>query len=534
MSRNLLTWRIQFFGLVQGVGFRPFVYNSASKFELNGWVKNDKNGVHIEVNCNEKIAREFFSFLKDSAPQLSVITNSSIEKSTYKKYDSFEIIHGTEKGQPILALTPDYAICEQCSSELEEQDDRRYSYPFITCCTCGPRYSIINQLPFERAFTVMDRFKMCEQCAAEYDNAKDRRFYAQTISCDSCGIRLQLYNTQKQILEKKNSEIVRTIREAWDSGKIVAIKGIGGYLLTCDAANHEAIKNLRRKKSRPDKPLALMVPNKAFLQRFPMSEQEVNAINSPAAPIVLLKIPNDYEPVSGICDGLSRIGVMLPYAPLFQLLMKGMDQPIVATSGNLSNQPIVFKDDSALKKLLPTCDLLLTNDREIVVPQDDSVIVYTKIFKKKIILRRSRGLSPSYINSKLSCSIDNVLAMGAFLKSTFSLLQNGEQYISQYLGDLNNYESEENYKYCINHLRQLLLFNPELVVVDLHQDFPSTQLGRLISEREKVPLLKVQHHIAHFSALIGEHNLIHEDEGVLGIVWDGNGYGTDQQICRCA
>lgn len=530
MKYTVDTWHIYINGLVQGVGFRPLVYNEAVTFGLKGWVKNDNDGVHIEINASREKAYIFFQRIINNPPERAKITESNIVQVPFRDYSQFEIIHDTRAEHAKVHLTPDLATCDNCRSELFTPKNRRNQYPFITCSECGPRYSIIHRLPYDRENTNMDVFTMCDACKSEYSAPQDRRYYAQTNSCPFCSIRLSLYDSQKVELSNDLSGILQIISKKWCQGEIVAIKGIGGYLMTCCASNAKAIATLRDRKKRQDKPFALMYPNLGSLGEYGLSEEELKAISDQVSPIVLVSKQRKNKISEGICDNLSRVGIMLPYAPLFELLLDAYKKPIIATSGNLHKAPIVFQDEKALAELFEIADLVLVHNREIVVPQDDSVIAYTSYFKRRVIFRRSRGLAPTYFNYDLKLTSNNILAMGAFMKSTFTACHNGNIYISQYLGDLDDFDTQQNYLHTLKHLMHLLRLSPEKIVVDMHPDFPSTQKGIALASTLDIPLLEVQHHMAHFAALIGEHNLIHTEEKVLGVIWDGTGMGNDGNI----
>jgi len=530
MSQESNTWHIYLSGLVQGVGFRPFVYNLALEHHLNGWVNNDVDGLHIVFNGSKIRADQFYNEILSHPPYLAQITSSSLTAAVNEEFQDFQIIHQSNSVKPQLYLTPDFALCHNCSNELKSITNRRYNYPFITCSECGPRYSIIGALPYDRENTVMDGFEMCENCRIEYSEPTDRRYYSQTNSCGTCGIQLALHILKEEVLTIDNEEVIRLIVEAWSEDKIVAVKGIGGYLITCDASSADAIATLRNRKNRPDKPLALMYPDLDSLKDFELSTEEKEELSSPVSPIVLAYKKGKSGTTTGICDGLSRVGIMLPYAPIFRLLLGSFVKPIVATSGNIHNSPIIYSDEKALDELFEIADLVLVNNREIVTPQDDSVVVYSTYFKKKIILRRSRGIAPSYYNQELSLTDRSILAMGGQLKSTFAALSNKNLYVSQYLGDLESYDTEESYSNTLLHLIGLLDIQPELIIVDSHPNYRSSLIGAEMAKDDDVPVLKVQHHLAHFSSLLGEHAYIASDEKVLGVIWDGTGLGTDGNI----
>jgi len=341
---------------------------------------------------------------------------------------------------------------------------------------------------------------------------------------------MTLHNANNVPLNLDNSSVIEHVISSWRAGKIVAIKGVGGYLITCDASNEKVIKDLRRRKKRPDKPFALMYPFSKLIADFTLSEKEQEEFLGPVAPIVLLQNSGNKTFVKGICDGLSRAGIMIPYAPLFHLLLSAFNGPIVATSGNISNSPIIFQDKKALHDLGDIADLILTYNREILVPQDDSVVIYSSFFKKRVIIRRSRGMAPSYMSGNQELGLKSALAMGAQLKSTFTILHYGNVFVSQYLGDLDSYDTEQNYNQTLSHQKQLLGSDPDMIITDLHQGYSSSVKGVELAAKFDLPLVKVQHHVAHFSALLGEHSLLGANEKIMGVIWDGTGLGYDNNI----
>lgn len=522
------TRHIKIKGQVQGVGFRPFVFRVAKSYGLTGWVRNDLEGVDIVVSGSENDLDIFYRTILDEAPSISHISGSSVQTLDYQAYDSFAIMQGAHDGNKKLHITPDFATCPACTSELRNSD-RRQDYAFITCSSCGPRYSIMHNVPFEREYTAMDEFEMCHSCLEEYQESADRRFHAQTISCPACGIKLVLFDSNRKELSLDERLIIPFIIDAWKEGKIVAIKGIGGYLLTCSAHHPGAIKTLRSKKHRPDKPFALMYPGLESLDDFQLSKKERHALEGLSAPILLMdKLDNQIS--TGICDELADVGVMLPYAPLFRILLDRYDAPIVATSGNISNDPIVYQDDYALDNLTEIADYIMVHNRKIVVPQDDSIIKLSRQYGHKVILRRSRGMAPSYFNKHLELPPQRTLAMGADMKSTCAFSHEGSIYISQYLGDLENYNTQVNYNHVLDHLSNLLRFRPEIILTDAHPNYVSSSIGEKLADTLHLPVMKVQHHIAHFSALLGEHSMADSKERILGVIWDGTGWGDDSAI----
>ena len=533
IGRILNAWHIHITGRVQGVGFRPYVYRLAAEQQLNGIVYNDINGVHVQFSASKKVAIPFYNELIKGSPTLAKITGHSLSETDYQSYEGFQILQKKEAKTAAMMLPPDFAICENCRKEVLNNSNRRAYYPFITCTECGPRYSLIKKLPFEREFTVMDDYKICPTCNEEYSNPKDRRYHSQTNSCADCGVRLSLTNNFGEEIESNPKLVINKVVALWKEGKIVVIKGIGGYLLTCDASNVETVKTLRKRKHRPSKPFACMYPTIAFVeQEFTIEEAEIKALTGEIAPIVLLRLNKKHASiaVNEVAPGLDQIGVMLPYTPLYELLLQAYGKPIIATSGNLSNASIVFEDRKVFSELAGIWDFLLSNDREIVTSQDDSVLRFSPIKKQPILIRRSRGLAPNYFGRISNGESNTILAMGASQKSVFGLFYQSVFYLSQYLGDLAYFESTENYKGTLKHFMGLLNCQPEVILVDMHPNYYSTEYGKQLAAKYETKLFPIQHHFAHFAAILSEHQLLTELEEVLGVIWDGTGYGDDGNI----
>jgi len=524
------TWHIHIQGRVQGVGFRPNIYRLASKKQLNGVVYNDINGVHIKFTAKKETAIPFYKTVLSDAPSLAKITKHSILEIDNQIYEGFQILQNQEAKTTALMLTPDFALCENCRAEVLSHDNRRLLYPFITCTSCGPRFSLINGLPFEREFTVMDEFKMCVTCKEEYTNPENRRYHSQTNSCTTCGIKLSLKDPQGEEIVNDTKEIINKVVDFWHEGKIVVIKGIGGYLLTCDATNSKVINTLRKRKQRPSKPFACMYPNIELIQQeFQTDPSEIKMLLGEVAPIVLFKLKNNQANIAEheVAPNLDQIGVMLPYTPLYELLMQSFGKPIIATSGNISNASIVFEDDKVFSELSGIWDYVLTNDREIVTSQDDSVVRFSQLKKQRILIRRSRGLSPNYFGPVSNEREEVILAMGASQKSVFGVLYKELFYLSQYLGNLVYFESVENYKRTIDHFMNLLNCRPNVILVDKHPNYHSTEYGKYLTDEYGAKLVSIQHHFAHFASVLSEHSLLTKPEKVLGIIWDGTGFGND-------
>lgn len=528
------TWHVHIHGQVQGVGFRPFIYRLAHALGINGEVGNTLDGVHITFNTTEKKAHDFYQQILQEAPVLARITGSLIEMANPRQFTNFQIVHSTEGAASDLLLTPDVALCEDCRRELWQEDNRRKGYAFITCVNCGPRYSVIQQLPYDRTATTMLAFQQCAACWAEYNDPQHRRYYSQTNSCSTCGIGLKLYRSDGQLVETDASQMITLVKQLLNEEMIVAVKGIGGYLLLCDASSASTIQRLRVRKHRPAKPFALLYPHLTLLKEdVELRDEETRLLTGPVSPVLLLNRKEHMQSrlsLSTIAPGLDQIGVMLPYTPLYELLMKEVAKPLIATSGNISSSPILFDDQQALEKLSGLADYILTNDRGIVVPQDDSVVKFSLFESQPIIMRRSRGMAPTYINPMLRLPDKNTLAMGALLKSTFTLTKGQNCYISQYLGNLEDYEAQENYRYCLKHFFKLLNIQPAAILADLHPDYFSTRYGQELAKQYAIPIYYYQHHLAHFGAILGEKNLVDSQESILGVIWDGTGLGMDGQI----
>jgi hydrogenase maturation protein HypF len=527
------TWHIYLKGQVQGVGFRPFVHFKAKTFGLTGWVSNTTDGVRLEFNAEKEKAFDFYNELLTEAPTLSKITGHQISKIPKQKFGDFRVVFKHPETKPDLMITPDFAICDTCTTELLAMENKRYCYPFTSCTNCGPRFSILQKLPYDRENTAMSAFQMCSKCDQEYNNIENRRYFSQTNSCPDCAIKLHLYDAKDVIISRNPNQIIEVVVHHWEQGKIVAIKGIGGYLLTCDAANTEAIAMLRKQKHRPNKPFAVMYPNVKVLEHdVILTSLEIAALRSAIAPIVLCKKRKGAKAIDNklIAPNTNRLGVMLSYTPLFKLLLQKFGRPIIATSGNISNSPILFEDDKMQFELSQVYDFRLSHNLKIAIPQDDSVLKYSKYEERRILIRRARGLAPNFFNEGLDLPQKIILATGASLKSTFCLHNGANTYVSQYLGSLEHFDTLKSYASTVEHFLDLLQCSPDIILSDLHPDYPSTQYGLQLSQYLNIPFLSVQHHLAHFAAVLGENRLQDSKVPILGVVWDGTGYGEDSQI----
>jgi hydrogenase maturation protein HypF len=527
------TYHIHINGIVQGVGFRPFVFQLAKQMQLNGYVKNGSDGVHVFLNTSDEIADLFFKIIKEQAPKQSKIISCQINKIADKVFTDFSIVVEEDSFEKNVLMSPDKAICDNCKSELYNINNRRYRYPFITCTQCGPRYSIINKLPYERHSTSMGKFAMCKNCNDEYNNAEDRRFFSQTNSCGECGIKLSLYNNDSKLFSNNSEEILLQIKNILEQGKIIAVKGIGGYLLLCNANNADSIQLLRNRKHRPLKPFAILYQNiKTVEDDFEVGKKEKELLNSEEAPIVLLcPKQNAFSNLSvkNIAPGLKRLGVMLPSNPLLDLIVSDFENPLIATSANISSSPIIYKDEDAMEYLFEVADYIVSYNRDIIIPEDDSVMMISKYFNQQIILRRSRGYAPLFLDYKPK-SNERVLATGAFLKSSFTLSVNRNVFVSQFLGSGESYESQQMYKDALNHWLNLYDVKPDIILTDKHPNYFSHQYSIELASEFQTEIKFIQHHEAHFAAALAENNLLRSPEPILGVVWDGTGLGNDGNI----
>lgn len=522
------SWQIRCKGIVQGVGFRPTVYKLAQNHKLVGEVSNGPEGVRIVFNASEQSAHIFFDDLLKRAPRLSHISFKELIEIPARSFPDFQIVASERLGEKDLLFTPDFGLCETCRAEIEDSSNRRQGYAFTTCTLCGPRYSIIQDLPYDRELTSMQLFEMCESCQKEYELPTDRRYYSQSNSCSTCGIALSLWDASGKKSFPSEAALIFYVVKAWNAGKIIAIKGIGGFLLSCDATQASAVQRLREKKHRPVKPLALMYPGWEELKSYDFSWDEQAELVGAVSPILLLRKGPGYDLPEEIAPGLDAVGIMLPYTPLYQLLLSAFQKPIVASSANVSNSPIIYESDK-VEELLQIADLVLDNDREIVIPQDDSVLRYTKFYKQRIIIRRSRGLAPSFFHKEEEQE-ESFLACGADMKSSLALRHRGKFYISQYLGDLGHFDTEVSFRKVQAHLQKVLKPEIQHIFHDLHPNYASSRLAEGLADKYQIPKTAFQHHEAHFAAILGEHELQKSDEAILGVIWDGTGYGKDGNI----
>ncbi|MCF6295881.1 MAG: carbamoyltransferase HypF [Flavobacteriaceae bacterium] len=528
----LKTYKIIITGQVQGVGFRPHVYVLAKLYNLTGTVSNNEEGVIIYVSGSKNNIFSFYNSLINSPPKVSKINHHSSQEIDIEKFDGFRIIPSQKNSKINLQLTPDFAICDDCEKEISNSKNRRYHYPFTTCVNCGPRWAITNTFPFERNHTSIVEFEMCDECKDEYTNPANRRFHSQTNSCSKCGIDLCLTDSEGKNIETSKHSLFKEIANLLFRGNIIAIKNTSGYLLCCNAENEKAVQQLRDKKNRPNKPFAVLYPSIEFLKtELTVNEEQLKSLNSTERPITI--IPSyKYKGkivINKVAPGLNQLGVMLPYSGILQLLANELSFPIIATSGNIHGSPIISNNDEAFDRLNNIADYFLHHNLKITHPQDDSVVKFSTKFNHEVLFRRSRGYAPNYFGGNLFAN-KKIMAMGGHLKSTLAYLPNDYIYISQYLGNLDNYEVYNRFAQTTTKFISLFEQSPDIILTDKHPAYQSTQFGIELSKKLKTNLYKIQHHKAHFASVLGEHQLFDNDDSIMGVIWDGTGYGDDGQI----
>lgn len=503
-------------GLVQGVGFRPFIYRLAHHFYIKGWVENRNDGVFIRAEGDTASINYFINAITAEAPPASFIVHISREQAIVEGYKDFTIVKSENTSDQVTEISPDIAVCLQCLDDLKTQI-HRLDYPFINCTNCGPRFSIIRDLPYDRPKTTMEPFVMCETCRKEYEDVADRRFHAQPIACKSCGPEYEL--NIGDISVKSFDELINVTCDLLENGKIVAIKGIGGFQIACDAQNEEAVNRLRERKIREGKPFAVMFGHVGLVQEFVhLYPDEKKSVLSWRRPIVIVQEKKKLAP--SVSVGFRTIGAMLPYMPFHYLLFEKLKIPaIVLTSGNLSDEPIVIDNKEANKTLTRIADAVLVYDREIYNRTDDSVVL--SVNKKERIIRRSRGYSPEPVY--LNHNTDGIFAAGAELVNCFAIGKENQAILSQHIGDLKNAETLEFYTESFERFKKLFRVKPLLAVHDMHPDYLSSNFAKSLN----IPVLEVQHHHAHIASCMAENNL---DEKLIGVSFDGTGFGEDGHI----
>jgi len=515
----VLRVRVVIRGAVQGVGFRPFVFRLASDLGVKGWVVNSASGVFLEAEASESVLHEFLRRLKSEKPAIASV--QSLE-STYLDpvgYGSFEIRESTG-GEKTALILPDIATCPDCLREIFDLANRRFQYPFTNCTNCGPRFTIIESLPYDRPRTTMKKFKMCEECSREYHDPANRRFHTQPNACPQCGPQLELWDANGKQVARKH-EALLTAAEAVRFGQIVAVKGLGGFHLLADGRNEETVQELRRRKRREEKPFALMFPSyEAVLRHCEATEVEQRLLRAPESPIVLVRRrPEADELAPSVAPRNPYLGAMLPYTPLHHLLMHELTFPVIATSGNLSEEPICIDEQEAVSRLRGIADVFLVHNRPILRHVDDSVA--REMGGRELLIRRARGYAPLpvYVDGEMP----SVLAVGAHQKNTIAASVGSQVFISQHIGDLENEASYEAFRGAIRTFEMLYELKPSALACDMHPDYMSTQYA----QASAAPKVSVQHHYAHILSCMAENCL---RPPALGISWDGSGYGPDGTV----
>lgn len=513
------TYFFKIYGRVQGVGFRPFVYKVAKELGLKGYVLNTSSCVEVILQGDDYLIKEFIEKIKDDPPPLSKI--EKIEEFETQEEEFFDFfIKESKEDKGFNFISPDIAICDDCLKELFDPNDRRYKYPFINCTNCGPRYTIIEDLPYDRDKTTMKVFKMCEDCEKEYKDPTSRRFHAQPNACFECGPEIWIEDIENKKIIKEN--IFNEIARLLEKGEIILIKGVGGFHIACDATNHEAVKNLRERKKRPTKPFALMMKDIEMIKNYCfVSKEEEEILKSKERPIVLLKIKslNGISPL--VAPDNEYLGIMLPYAPYHFLIFEKFNKPIIMTSGNLSDEPIIKDNEEAREKLNKISKYFVFHNREIKHRIDDSVVFIEK--KELNFVRRARGYAPDPI--KIDVTLKPTLSLGGELKNTFSLGYKNYVFMSPHIGDLKELEAIQVYEETIFEFIKLFKINPEILVCDLHPQYLSTQFGEKFKKILEVKY--IQHHKAHAYSLILDREI---KEKALIFTFDGTGFGEDEKI----
>jgi hydrogenase maturation protein HypF len=519
--------RIFITGRVQGVGFRPAVYRVAQALRLAGYVYNDAKGVTIELQGEKQRIGEFLARLKgeDKPPAAQIKTCQATDIAVIEGQSEFVIRESESAGTPLAHVTADMAACPDCLAEMADKGDFRHRYPFINCTNCGPRYSIVQTIPYDRPNTTMSVFEMCDKCAGQYADVTDRRFHAQPVACTACGPKIWLADGKGEVIESQSDNAVRKTARLLRDGKVVAVKGIGGFHLAVDALNGEAVNRLRERKRRDHKPFAMMAASVEKIKEYALVDEQAESIlRSPQSPIVLLPKKKDTAIATSAAEGVCTFGFMLCYAPLHYLLFADGIHVLVMTSGNISDEPLICRNDKAMERLGGVADAFLMHDRQIYRQVDDSIVHF--VDGEPVLLRRARGYVPTPILTDVACTQD-IFAAGSDLKNTFCFVKQNQLICSEHIGDLQDAEVYHHYTDSIEHLRRLFEVEPKVIACDLHPGYLSTQYAlSLPADR----VIQIQHHWAHIASVLVEHNL---DGPVIGIECDGTGYGTDGAIWGC-
>jgi len=512
---------------VQGVGFRPAVYSTAQKLGLSGFVYNDTKGVTIELQGEDVGIADFLNRLQssDKPPQAQIKSCNVMDIEITQGETGFTIHSSELSGTPLSQVTTDMAVCRDCLAEMTNENNFRYHYPFINCTNCGPRYSIVKNIPYDRCNTTMSEFKMCDKCSAEYKDVSDRRFHAQPVACGSCGPKIWLTDSKGKTIETEIERVIEKTAELLLDGKIVAIKGVGGFHIAVDALNEKAVKRLRQRKKRDHKPFAMMAATIEKIKPYAIvSESAEQVLTSPQSPVVLLPKKRDCPIAPSVAEGVDTFGFMLCYAPLHHLLFAKDIEVLVMTSGNISDEPLICNNEEALEKLGEIADAFLMHDRDIYRQVDDSIVHF--IEEEPVLLRRARGYAPTPILMEENCRQD-ILAAGGDLKNTFCFVKENQLICSEHTGDLEDAEVYHRYISSIAHLGKLFEVKPKIIVCDLHPAYLSTGYALSLPE---VRIIQVQHHWAHIASVLAEYGL---SGPVIGLACDGTGYGTDGAIWGC-
>ncbi|MEN8076549.1 carbamoyltransferase HypF [Clostridioides difficile] len=510
-------------GIVQGVGFRPFVYNLAIKYKLLGWVNNNGNGVIIDIEGSKENIYKFIENLKNNPPPLANIISIKVLEMNNINYKSFSIKISNNNLKATTYISPDFSICPQCKEEIFDVNNRRYKYPFTNCTNCGPRFSIIKELPYDRQTTTMKEFEMCDKCKEEYSDPINRRFHAQPNACPVCGPKvLILNNVDKEIkCESPLNEVIELLKK----GNIFAIKGLGGFNLVCDGKNENAISLLRQRKKRPTKPLAVMMKDLDTVKKYcTLNEKEEKLLKSKKRPIVLLKKIEDFNLPQNLAPNNKKLGVMIPYTPLHYLLFDNSLDVLVMTSANISGQPMIYTNDDAVAKLAGVVDYYLIHDRDIYISIDDSVSKVS--LNEERVIRPARGYAPYTFSLETS---EEILSLGSQMKNTVALSNKKDIFISEYIGDLENIDTLNNLENVLKHFIKIYDIKPKVVVYDKHPDFTYKyiDMGNILEAESEIKFIEVQHHHSHIVSCMTENNI---NTKVIGIAFDGTGYGEDKTI----
>jgi len=515
-DNELIAFVLKIEGLVQGVGFRPFVYRLALEHGLTGWVTNRNDGVLLKVQGPGSAFGSFMEGLRSRAPAAAQIDAIEIEPDWPEAFTGFEILPSIDQGNETSEVSPDIAVCPECLADMIRQPHRR-NYPFVNCTNCGPRFSIISAMPYDRSHTSMAPFELCPDCQREYNDIHDRRFHAQPVACNQCGPRYELRENQNVIAEY--DQVISRLATLLLQGGIVAVKGIGGYHLMCHANSEEAVSRLRRSKEREGKPFAVMFANAVALRKYAqVSDTEQLSLESWHRPIVILQTHRMLAP--SVSMQLPSVGAFLPYMPVhYQLFERTMLDAFVLTSGNVSDEPVIISDEEALRVLPGIADAVLLYNREILNRTDDSVVRI--IGNRERLFRRSRGYAPSPV--RINMAVDGILATGAELSNSFCLGKGNRAYVSQHIGDVSNVETFDFFRSAIQRYCELFRTSPSVVAADMHPDYLTTRYALEL----ELPVTRVQHHHAHIASCMAENGI---SEPVIGVAFDGTGYGTDGHI----